>query len=273
VTEEVSISRAWEDRGVIVVTPHGTLGIGLATTLRRVIAKCLAEEPAAVVVDLSDVQLERASGRILAVLARMAADRPATSFAVCGLPPEQVPVSRLQRFPVWATVSEAVEHASDPFPRRRVTQLLRSSARAPAQARALVVDTCRRWGVAGDRAAAAATVMSELVTNAVVHAGSNIRVGLELAGAFLIVTVRDQSPVPPSRRPARPGRESGRGLAIVAELSRSWGSLPVADDGKIVWAWLPSGEEPGHGSGSGSGPDSDHRWPADSTWAQFQKRG
>jgi anti-sigma regulatory factor (Ser/Thr protein kinase) len=95
---------------------------------------------------------------------------------------------------------------------------------------------CSSWSVPAEAATAAAMVMSELVTNAVVHAGGDLQVGLELAGTVLVVTVRDRSPVRPRRHRPEAGRENGRGLAIVAELSRSWGSLPVAGDGKVVWA-------------------------------------
>jgi hypothetical protein len=78
------------------------------------------------------------------------------------------------------------------------------------------------------------------VTNAVVHVGGDLQVGIELAGQVLVVTVRDRSPVLPRRRRPYSGLEKGRGLAIVAELSQSWGSVPVANDGKVVWARIPA---------------------------------
>jgi len=102
-----------------------------------------------------------------------------------------------------------------------------------------VVDACRRWSVPPEAAAAAETVMSELVTNAVKHAGGELHVSLELAGDVLIVAVRDMSPLRPRRRRTVLGRESGRGLVIVSELSRSWGSLSTGDGGKVVWARVP----------------------------------
>jgi hypothetical protein len=237
-----AILRIWEDQGVLVVAARGPLDLQGTKALHRAVAKCLAEEPAAVVVDLSGAQPERRIRSTLTTLARLAADRPATSFAVCGLPPDQAGTLQspgdLRAFPVWSTVEEAVQHAHDAAPRRRVRRVIGSSGRAPAQARSLVTETCPHWGVRGEATAAAATVMSELVTNAVVHVGGDLQVGVELAGKVLIVTVRDSSPEPPRRRASQPGRENGRGLAIVAELSRAWGCLPVAGDGKVVWARL-----------------------------------
>jgi hypothetical protein len=107
-----------------------------------------------------------------------------------------------------------------------------------------VLQSCSSWSVPAEAATAAATVTSELVTNAVVHAGGDLQVGLELAGTVLVVTVRDRSPVRPRRHRPETGRENGRGLAIVAELSRSWGSLPVAGDGKVVWARIAAQDAP-----------------------------
>jgi histidine kinase-like protein/STAS domain-containing protein len=237
-----AILRTWEDQGVLVVAAQGPLDLERATSLYRAVAKCLAEEPAAVVVDLSGVPLERNVRTALRRLARLAADRPATSLAVAGVPTDQARLLQStadrRAFRVWSTVEEAVEHAHERVPRRRVRRLIGSSGQAPAQARSLVTETCRAWNVSAEATAAAATVMSELATNAVVHAGGDLQVGVELAEDALIVTVRDGSPVPPRLRTARRGRESGRGLAIVAELSRAWGCVPVAGDGKVVWARL-----------------------------------
>jgi anti-sigma regulatory factor (Ser/Thr protein kinase) len=83
-------------------------------------------------------------------------------------------------------------------------------------------------------------ITSELVTNAMVHAGKagfGIEVVhlTELSGVAVIVI--DSSPVPPVRQDPTAGSEHGRGLNIVEALSTEWGWRPEAP-GKVVWAIL-----------------------------------
>jgi serine phosphatase RsbU (regulator of sigma subunit) len=88
-------------------------------------------------------------------------------------------------------------------------------------------------------------VVSELVTNAVVHAGTDVGLDcrLEPAGntAALVVEVSDQHP---SRTPREGTGETsydtpeyGRGLRLVAALAESWG-VSYRRSGKTVWARL-----------------------------------
>jgi anti-sigma regulatory factor (Ser/Thr protein kinase) len=84
--------------------------------------------------------------------------------------------------------------------------------------------------------------VSELITNAVVHAGTEVELTLRL-GEELTIEVFDADPElrhPSSPAPAGPGEAlatSGRGLHIVAAVSDDWGvkSVPA---GKIVWFTL-----------------------------------
>lgn len=81
-------------------------------------------------------------------------------------------------------------------------------------------------------------LISELVTNAVLHGGPPILLGIECDGDVLRVRVRDGSPVVPSPRQAGPDAEGGRGMTLVELLTNTWGVTPVADEhgaGKQVW--------------------------------------
>lgn len=88
------------------------------------------------------------------------------------------------------------------------------------------------WSVPDDRMGRAVFVVNELVTNAVQHAGTAMRVGLFLDEDALCVRVRDFSRDTPA---ARSG--DGFGLAIVDALASRWG-FELCEDGKTVWAYL-----------------------------------
>jgi anti-sigma regulatory factor (Ser/Thr protein kinase) len=78
-------------------------------------------------------------------------------------------------------------------------------------------------------------VVSELVSNAMIHAGTDIDVALAEHRRSVRVAVRDHSPALPVELPGR-SDEHGRGLGIVSELASAWGVLPHSDGGKVVWA-------------------------------------
>jgi anti-sigma regulatory factor (Ser/Thr protein kinase) len=85
-------------------------------------------------------------------------------------------------------------------------------------------------------------LVSELVTNSVrisaqMPARPPVRLQMRSDGARLLVLVSDASPLPPIRKDAAPGEESGRGLVLVDELSDRWGWTPH-QDGKTCWFLL-----------------------------------
>jgi anti-sigma regulatory factor (Ser/Thr protein kinase) len=80
----------------------------------------------------------------------------------------------------------------------------------------------------------ATLLVSELVTNAVLHAGTAIELCVELRGGILRVEVRDGTTLAPSRRRYDLTAGTGRGMMLVEELAAAWGS-ELVDDGKLVW--------------------------------------
>ncbi|WP_309097321.1 SpoIIE family protein phosphatase [Streptomyces sp.] len=108
---------------------------------------------------------------------------------------------------------------------------------AVGQARRFVRRTLRSWGVTEDHDAVL-VVVSELVTNALVHTDGRVRMDLTLITNRLRVAVADASPRTPVR-PTSIGWEAtgGRGILLVEALSATWGTLPVSG-GKQVWAEL-----------------------------------
>jgi two-component sensor histidine kinase len=86
-----------------------------------------------------------------------------------------------------------------------------------------------------DRKERAVLVVSELATNAIVHAGGILSLYLRQHDCHLRIEVADASPALP--RPAKVSLTSGRGLKMVEALATAWGSEPQPW-GKIVWADL-----------------------------------
>jgi anti-sigma regulatory factor (Ser/Thr protein kinase) len=111
---------------------------------------------------------------------------------------------------------------------------------SPAQARRLTRSRLKGWSVCEDTCDTAALVISELVTNAIVHTASS-RVVCELydRGDLVRISVRDEGSAPgePHPSPQRPEEEHGRGLLLVDALCRAWG-VQQQGPGLMVWAEL-----------------------------------
>ncbi|MFD4791103.1 SpoIIE family protein phosphatase [Streptomyces sp. NPDC058459] len=113
---------------------------------------------------------------------------------------------------------------------------------AVRHARRFVRRTLRVWELPGDAADTALLVVSELVTNALVHTEGQVRLDLSLVGDRLRIAVTDSSPRGPLK-PTSVGWEAtgGRGILLVEAVSRAWGTVPVSG-GKQVWAELVTDE-------------------------------
>src|SRR4051794_1527897 len=79
-------------------------------------------------------------------------------------------------------------------------------------------------------------VVSELATNAMVHARTPFTVTLTGRERSVLLTVRDGSPVAPAPVVADPLEPGGRGLLIVDMVSGTWGFDAQEDRAKAVWA-------------------------------------
>lgn len=113
------------------------------------------------------------------------------------------------------------------------------------EARRLVSDALEATDL--DAAAAtAALVVSELVTNAVLHARTPFEVRMMLTPGVIRIEVHDGTERKPVRRYFSDQATSGRGLRLVEELCAAWGVDADTDgEGKTVWAEVSTTRPPG----------------------------
>ena len=100
-------------------------------------------------------------------------------------------------------------------------------------ARAVVACQLREWHIeclCDD----AAVVVTELISNAVRHADTDLELRMVHLPDGLRMEVKDGSQAPPMRRPSRGTDEGGRGLHLVDALSTRYG-VDADGDGKCVW--------------------------------------
>ncbi|MFJ9822014.1 SpoIIE family protein phosphatase [Streptomyces sp. NPDC101151] len=104
---------------------------------------------------------------------------------------------------------------------------------AVADTRSLALHQLQLWGLE-DLAFTTELIVSELVTNAIRYGGPPIRLRL-IRDLMLICEVSDASSTSPHIRRAAATDEGGRGLFLVAQCSRRWGTR-YHDSGKTIWA-------------------------------------
>ena len=106
------------------------------------------------------------------------------------------------------------------------------------EARTMIRECLARHG-REDLVETAELLVSEIVTNALVHAGTTIEVAFSFVGGGLRVEVTDGSPHEPARRGYGPSAGTGRGLMLLEDMVDAWGVTP-RDLGKTVWFQITS---------------------------------
>jgi anti-sigma regulatory factor (Ser/Thr protein kinase) len=120
-----------------------------------------------------------------------------------------------------------------------------------AAARYRLAAELRQAGVADPAVGDASLVLTELLSNAILHAsplvGTTVRVTWALAAGWVEVAVSDGGgETEPQTQHPPPSATGGRGLAIVEHLCHSWG-VHTGDHGTTVWAVMPAPEDAGPG--------------------------
>jgi anti-sigma regulatory factor (Ser/Thr protein kinase)/anti-anti-sigma regulatory factor len=226
-----------EGAGYIAVRVRGLLSLRTAPELRDVLLKVAAEQPRGLVCDLSEAAATREGLTVLHVVADQVADWPSSPIAlVASAPPLLQQLERLglrRRLPVVADLSDAPAALRDSPRLLLATTQLPATVDAPAASRAFVAGALTRWGAPGI-VEGARWVVSELVTNAVVHARTDVTVRVSLAGRRVSLSVSDRGNGGSVRRDVA----GAWGLHVVEQLARGWGVLPRLGGGTVVWALL-----------------------------------
>ncbi len=130
-----------------------------------------------------------------------------------------------------------------PSPRRsryllrvEIRATLSADPRCVGEARRLTKRTLAAWGLdfLGDTAC---LLVSELTTNAILHARSAVEVVLQSQPTGVQVDVCDNSPLPPRVRHFSADAGTGRGVRLLDTLATDWG-IEATTAGKCVWFTL-----------------------------------
>lgn len=113
------------------------------------------------------------------------------------------------------------------------TTTLPPTPRSARIARSFVISKLHEWH-RDELADTAELLTSELVTNAVVHAKTAMRLDVRANDDGVVVAVEDSGEGVPAVYDANPRDLGGRGLMLVAELSQDWGVEPRSGH-KRVW--------------------------------------
>jgi anti-sigma regulatory factor (Ser/Thr protein kinase) len=88
-------------------------------------------------------------------------------------------------------------------------------------------------------------LVSELVSNAVLHARTPLEVVVQSRGDYVRITVSDESPALPAMKAYAPDAVTGRGLTMVDTAAARWG-VDELSSGKAVWFELPLAQAVSH---------------------------
>jgi hypothetical protein len=224
-----------------LLTVEGVLDSSTYLRLRDAIVKAALDQPQAVLVDVNGLDVPAPSAWAVFTSARWLVDTwPAVPIhLVCGNAGRRAVIARngVTRYVrVHPTAEDALWALSDT---QRV--VLRARTALPAAlaslrtAREFVAQRLAEWCYE-DLVPVATVVANVFVENVLQHTPDGLTLVLETDGKMISISVQDGSSTPAARHedPLR-GGERVSGLAIVASVSRAWGSTPTPS-GKTVWA-------------------------------------
>ncbi len=226
------------ETGLARLSFHGDLDVAGAAKMRSAMLKTLSEHPLAAIVDLDDLRVVSE----LALLVFPALMRNHENIPILLHCDPKTDTGRVVRaalrtgMPVYDHETDALAAlARGRSSSKRAHAHLRPDESAPIVARQLVAKLCQAWDHA-ELCPIAELLISELVTNAIRHAGTDIEVTAAIGEHFLHLHVRDRTKQLPVLS-GSPQAHHGRGLKLIDRLSNGWGTT-LAPYGKTVWVTL-----------------------------------
>jgi hypothetical protein len=224
------IWRVEQRQPAAIVSVTGTPDAALRGGLHDASWDCLAGMPTVLLLEVSGLEDGGDCSALdwVQALSAETAKWPGIPVYVCG------EAARRCSLPGYASLAEARQVWDEAEPDERHSLSLRPVPEAPSDAREFVAKVCHGWGIRRP-VRLAQILISELVSNAVVHARSGLDVTVRRFGEGIELSVRDDglaklpADLPPDPR--------GFGLQLVEAMSDAWGSAPTGS-GKVVWARL-----------------------------------
>jgi anti-anti-sigma factor len=236
----LAVAMRTED-SVALLTVDGVLDSGSSAALRDSIMKATVQEPSAVIVNVSGLQVPAKSAwsAFLGVRWQSETQLDVPIVLVCAnrATREAITRSGVTRFmPVYATEKGAVKAVGKLAGRtvRRADAKLAPNLTSLRESRRLVREWLTSWSLPG-LIPVALVVVNVFVENVLEHTGSDPVMRIETDGATATIAVSDGSNAPALRLSSPKKGIDVSGLAIVDALSREWGSTPTST-GKTVWA-------------------------------------
>ncbi|WP_412752865.1 ATP-binding protein [Krasilnikovia sp. M28-CT-15] len=241
------------DTALTEVGLHGRWDPGLKASTAQVLRTCLVGQPAGIIADLHDLSDPGGASAPLWCAARTwgAHTPPPVPVVVClptAAPLASILTCQAARWnlPVYASLPEARAALKGHTIRAdRLTLHLEPDIEVLALVGQTIGDACAAWQLLPLHRTASA-VLTELVANAIEHAGTRIDVAVTRRPDGLHLAVHDRDSRPPHLPRTVPGdpgdpARHGYGLRLVHTSATAWGALPTRT-GKIVWAVLAAGK-------------------------------
>jgi anti-sigma regulatory factor (Ser/Thr protein kinase) len=231
------VSGVYGDPTHPVVWFAGDLSMGSCRDIADAMSEVLYEQPGSVVIDLSRTRVvDRVALTVLITVGHHASAWPGTRLALCGADlPTRSALGMLgvaRQIPVCRDLGEARRRLNRLAPSPRLRDALLPTPDSVEIARRRGREVCDRWRIS-EISDSTQSVVTELVANAVAHAGTSIDLSFTLSQQFLHIAVRDRSRTMPVRLT---GDESGGyGLLLVDAFAAHWG-YGTTPTGKVVWA-------------------------------------
>ena len=239
---ELTVATEAVNPTAILLTVRGTLDSSTYRSLRDRIIKAALDEPQAVIVDVTHLDVPAESAWVVFTSARwLVASWPKVAIVlVCEHPAGRSAITRngITRYvPVYSTIEAATDATSwtgSPRWRQRARTELPAKLTSLRRAREVVAEWLTAWSQT-DMIPVSKVVVTTFVENVLQHTDSDPAVRLEFDGSAVTVAVEDASPVPAGLREEPKPYKVPSGLHIVSALCRAWGNVPTST-GKTVWA-------------------------------------